>query len=358
MSHRLLALVVIISEISGSLSQQHIKLTTSSSSLIATITADSDGPLSPLSKTSPGDLFKFEYTSSKFFHDELTRRTGDLDRSHVISTAVHIEDVEKVNGADLELKPALVFKAVITSTLSDVGLYKAVTRSPLTGGWQDKGAAGPDLAPILQKVSSAILLDELVAAGLVQHGAALDLTFQAYSGSLNERGVAATVTEILSEQKSGWLMFAAGFFFSCLLLTIVTACGYIYLRDSGKLSSWFGNDDGAGSVHYKGDVDVENATTASGILGLIGHHPLADISNSGMHRRRKKFSSQGSTDDSSASGTLSPTNSQLTNGTSKRKKNPLGITSMSVLNSTSFRTPQKVSSGKLVVYNAERMSRT
>ena len=94
MAHRLLALVVIISEISCSLSQQHIKLTTSSSTVTATITADSDGSLSPLSETSPDDLFKFEYTASKLFHQELTDHAGDLDRSHAISTAVNVEDVE------------------------------------------------------------------------------------------------------------------------------------------------------------------------------------------------------------------------------------------------------------------------
>ena len=358
MVHRLLALVVIIGEISCSLSQQHIKLTTSSSSVIATITAESDGPLSPLSKTSPGDLFKFEYISSKLFHRELTDHARDLDRSQVISTAVNVEEVSMVSGADLEITPSLVITMITTSTLSDVGLYKAVTRSPLTGGWQDKETK--DLAPILQeRVSSAGLLDELVASGLIQEGAALDLSFQAYTGSSNERGVTATETDILSEQKSGWLMFAAGFFMSLLVVTIISAAGFIYLRDSGKLAYWFGDGDGTGSVHYKGDIDVENATTASGLLGLIGHHPLADISNSGrLHRRRKKSSSQGSTDDSSAPDTLSPTNSQLTNGTSKRKKNPLGITSMSVNCRSSFRTPQKVTSGKLVVYNAERLTRT
>ena len=172
--------------------------------------------------------------------------------------------IQKVSGADLEMKPSLVIKAVITSTLSDVGLYKAVTRSPLTGGWQDKGAK--DLAPILhERVSSASLLDQLVAAGLVQDGASLDLSFTTYSGSLNERGVTAATTEILAEQKSGWLMFAAGFFFSLLVVTIISAWGFIYLRDNGKLASWFGIDDGAGSVHFKGDIDIENATTASGI---------------------------------------------------------------------------------------------
>ena len=38
--------------------------------------------------------FKFEYTASKLFHQELTDHAGDLDRSHAISTAVNVEDVE------------------------------------------------------------------------------------------------------------------------------------------------------------------------------------------------------------------------------------------------------------------------
>merc|ERR1711862_80751 len=133
------------------------------------------------------------------------------------------------------------------------------------------------------------------------------------------------------------------------------------------------------SVHF---ADVEcAATTASGVLGLVGYHPQAELGLVGQHsqaekenqnnnirmthRRRKKHSSNsGSTDESSATNMISPTNSQTKSqvtGMTRATKRPLGITSMSKLNSPnsiSFLTPQKEKSDKLVLYDAERMTRT
>jgi hypothetical protein len=41
-------------------------------------------------------------------------------------------------------------------------------------------------------------------------------------------------------------------------------------------------------VHYEGNVDVENVTTASGVLGLKGRHPEAEDKEYEIPNQRKR----------------------------------------------------------------------
>jgi hypothetical protein len=48
------------------------------------------------------------------------------------------------------------------------------------------------------------------------------------------------------------------------------------------------------ALHYEGNVDVENVTTASGVLGLKGRHPEAeDKENENPNQRKRPKKSQG-----------------------------------------------------------------
>jgi len=352
-------LALFLGVVASAVAQHTIKLTTTSAKLSLSVSSRD-------TKLDTAELFQFETAMSKLFHNELSEHTSKLDRdaanTHVIVTSVHVQEQTKTDGADLEFKPSLRIESILSVTFSDVGMYKAVKRSPILGGLEKKTA--PNLSTILsQIVFTSDILEVLIESNLVSDDASIGTL--SFDGSVNERGVTATETDIVSKKESGaGGMFFAGMFLTLLLVTIIGLGTYVYLKESGRLVL-LGNKGDDASVHYD-DFECA-ATTASGVLGLVGYHPQAEKENQNsnvrrIHRRRKKCSSDfGSTYASSAGDMISPTNSQVTCSMTKATKRPLGITSMSKLNSSrsiSFLTPQKVKSDKLVLYDAERMTRT
>mmetsp|Transcript_6269 Transcript_6269/g.9792 ORF Transcript_6269/g.9792 Transcript_6269/m.9792 type:complete len:139 (+) Transcript_6269:2-418(+) len=117
------------------------------------------------------------------------------------------------------------------------------------------------------------------------------------------------------------------------------------------------------AVHHLDDDEEEDVVMeerrivpANGLLGLKGHHPSA-ASNENSHpnsvpRRRKRIGDKDSPFSCDTSA-FSP-NSQATSSS----RHPLGIRSMTKLNS-SFFTPQKPkSSRQMVLYDVERLTKS
>jgi hypothetical protein len=383
---------------------QLIKLTTTSATFDLVLGIDNDNSDGHDILSTNYEQFIFESSMSKLFHTKLSKyyadsRDIDFSRSRVVATSVHIEHMmpttSKVtnNATTTEKKNTptsayVLFKSVVSVTFSDVGLYKALKAAPITGGLEAKLA--PDVASHLTEIISSadlmrVLIDEeLIASN--DNSTEIELSFVKFDGSLDERGMTATETEILSSGKNndGWPMFFAGMMFAFLMVSIATVAAWVYKKEfpfvfAGGNTCDVEEEDAAAckSVHYKeGDAD-DVATTASGILGTKGMHPRATTfeendenahpNNGGgsAYRRRKRYgnsSSSSQTEDDTEvgsprddAGCCSP-RTPLGAAMSSRRF-PLGITSMRRLDS--IRTPQKVDGDRRPsMYDIDRLTRS
>eukprot|EP00804_Cyclotella_cryptica_P020721 CCRYP_003524-RA/>CCRYP_003524-RA protein AED:0.03 eAED:-0.03 QI:0/-1/0/1/-1/1/1/0/352 len=327
--------------------QQQVQLFTTSSKFQLSLSTDRT--------FSVNDLFQFESATSKLFHENVSDYHGNGVDAHAVVTGVHVERVKREpmeNSGDY----AMIIDSVVSMTFSEVGLSGALVRG------MDDGET-LDISSVL---SSAVTADEVMSV-LQEHGLAddatsiVDLSFSPYQGSINQLGVYFTDTDLVSKRRnSGWPMFFAGVMIALLLCGIMAIALWLYLNENG---TWIKRQNSTKSVHYEGDVDVEEATTASGVLGLKGHHPQAEVDKENdrpnrRNRRPKKSASLGSksswTVDTDDVGTLTPMSQQSVVSASSR--HPLGITSMRKLNT--FLTPQKPKSDRVVLYDIDRFSYT
>ena len=280
---------------------QLIKLTTTSATFDLVLGIDNDNYDGHDILSTNYEQFIFESSMSKLFHTKLSTyyadsRDIDFSRSRVVATSVHIERMlptstsnvinEEDNDAaatttekkNTPTSAYVLLKSVVSVTFSDVGLYKALKAAPITGGLEAKLA--PDVASHLTEIISSadlmrVLIDEeLIASN--DNSTEIELSFVKFDGSLDERGMTATETEILSSGKNndGWPMFFAGMMFAFLMVSIATVAAWIYKKEfpfvfAGGNAGDVEEDAAAAckSVQYKqGDGD-DVATTASGILG-------------------------------------------------------------------------------------------
>lgn len=246
--------------------------------------------------------------------------------------------------------------SVVSVTFSEIGLSGALIR-----GIEEEEH---DVEKILSEtVSNVDMMNLLLDNGLADATSIADMSFAPFTGSVNERGVYTTDTDLVSKKKnSSWPMFFAGVMIT-LILCGITAMGlYTYLNEKG---TWMKRQKSNKSVVAEGDVDVENATTASGVLGLKGHHPEAeDKENAHPNQARRMRKGQGAilntltmdTDDITDFEEVQLTPSSLTpqSCVSAASRFPLGITSMRKLNS--FKTPQRPKSDKVVMYDVNRFN--
>ena len=160
--------------------------------------------------------------------------------------------------------------------------------------------------------------------------------------------------------KPGFHPMAAGFFF--FFMPVVGVLYYVVKKERGEWPFDKTRDDrSSSSVHYNGDLDLEVATTASGVLGLKGHHPRASTDAENAHPNRNAYRRK--TPGSATSRTATTSSYASTAGKTVRSgasrassKHPLGITDMKRL--SSFLTPQKAKSDAMVMYDVERLTRT
>ncbi len=304
--------------------------------------------------------FQFESAASKLFHNDITHRESGANdpyaNSRAVLTTVQVSDKYTVNNL-------LTMEGVVSVTFSQVGIYKALKRSPLTGGVEEKVA--PDLASLLSKViSEEELFTILVLSGIVPEGYnedQLKVSFESYDGDFNARGMYSLGdTEIVSNGKNGgWAMFWAGVFFTLVFGGSTAVVSWLYKFEHGHWPFFPNNEESRGDivVHHdedEEDEDVEMIVPTNGLLGLKGHHPSA-ASKENSHpnsaaRRRKRIGESPSSYDESA---FSP-NTQAT----PSSRHPLGIKSMRKLN-TPFFTPQKpTSSRQMVLYDVERLTKS
>ena len=269
--------------------------------------------------------------------------------SHAVVTGVHVEKVHYDNAQ------IMTVESIVSVTFSEVGLSNALMR-----GLDEEGE---DVSSVLDKtVTSVDMMNVLLDIGLVDATAITDIAFSPFTGPLNQRGVYSTDTDLVSSRKnSGWPMFFAGVMVT-LILAGITAMGlYTYLNENG---TWMRRQKSNKSVHYNGNVDIENATTASGVLGLKGHHPeLEDKENAHPNSNRRRYrKGQGpipntftmDTDDITDFEDVQLTPSSLTpqSCVSTASRHPLGITSMRKLGS--FKTPQRPKSERMALYDVNR----
>ena len=274
-------------------------------------------------------------------------------------TTVQVNDKYTVNNL-------LTMEAVVSVTFSQVGIYKALKRSPLTGGLEEKVA--PNLASLLSNVvSEEELFTALVTAGISTadyNEDELNVSFESFDGDFNERGMYSLGdTEIVSNGKNGgWGMFWAGIFFTLVFGSSAAMGSWLYKAEHGHWPFFPDMEDSRDIVvhHHDEEDDVMEEmriVPANGLLGLKGHHPSA-ISKENSHpnsaaRRRKRIGAKDSPSSYDASA-FSP-NSQATPSS---RHPPLGIRSMRKLN-TSFFTPQKPKSNRqMVLYDVERLTKS
>ena len=275
-------------------------------------------------------------------------------------TSVHVEHMENADGVG-ESPASLTLDSIVSVTFSEVGLAGAI----ITTNPGESGGDVSNLASTLTKaVSSEDVMKALMNEGLVTDDTELlTLSFSQFDGTSEERGIFSTETEIVTKRKNdGWPMFFAGVMLSVLLVSIWLVGSWIYQKEQLDKSPSSEKQSSCRSVYYDGDVDLEDATTASGVLGLKGHHPVATQDENAhpnrMNRRKRRGGSSshktGATDDSSQCDAFSPM-SQRT-AASASSKQPLGITSMRKL--STFLTPQKPKSNRVNVYDIERLTYT
>ena len=354
---------------------QVVKISTNSATFTVSVTAEQCRTFST------NESFQYESAMSALLHTVLSTYASDSDaaKSRVIATSVHIERMrnrDKVKNkneddaasdggvVDETSSPALTLRSVVSVTSSDVGLlYNALTVS--SGLEEDsaqetvasiltKSVKESDILKVFQHVSEDLVTDDT---------SVLELSFTEHSG---QDAVTSTNTEIQmsGNANDGWPMFWAGTMFTLLFVGIGSVCSWVYKKEYGHWPFMKGGNDDDGScnsVHYEGDVDLEVATTASGVLGLKGCHPHAEVENdenshpnSSVYRRRSNrglsTGTGGTTPTSKASyvkGLASPTSRSHMSGNSS--KYPVGITSMKKLSSMS--SPKKQSSTDLVPFN-------
>ena len=305
--------------------------------------------------------FQFESAASKLFHNKITHRDrGENDpyaSSRAVLTTVQVNDKFTVNDF-------FTMEAVVSVTFSQVGIYKALKRSPLTGGLEEKVA--PNLAYLLSNlVSEQELVSVLELSGVINEGGIeedqLQVSFESFDGDFNERGMYSLGdTEIVSNGKNGgWAMFWAGIFFTLVFGSSIAVASWLYKAEHGHWPFFPDVDDAKDDVvmHNEENVMEDRIIPASGLLGLKGHHPSA-ASKENSHpnsapRRRKRI---GAKDSPSSFDTSAFTPSSQATSSSR---NPLGIRSMRKLN-TSFFTPQKSrsSSRQMVLYDVERLTKS
>ena len=351
-------------------SQQHVQLTTASAKFNLSLTPNEQGHT-----FSTYQHFQFESATSRLFHEALTNYVGGEDsgsaKSRVVVTSVHVERMKTTNVDDTDEADsgaALSLESVVSATFSDVGLYQAVKV-----GLNDDTSSEPNLAAILTgTVSSSDVMKALIANELVAEDAkATEFSFTEFEGAIDERGVYATETDIVSKSvNDGWPMFFAGVMMTLLVVSIVSVAHWIRNKNKSISSSHASTiaeknnaDDARGckSVHYVGDVDLEVATTASGVLGLKGHHPQAENDENAHPNRMMSYRGKRRGLQSSSGQTSSTSSEYLSPGSprtqkSASSKHPLGITSMRKLES--FKTPPKPKSDRLALYDVERLTRT
>eukprot|EP00986_Skeletonema_menzelii_P002047 scaffold556_cov144-Skeletonema_menzelii.AAC.16 len=304
--------------------------------------------------------FQFESAASKLFHNKITHRDSGANNdpyasSRAVLTTVQVNDKYTVNNL-------LTMEAVVSVTFSQVGIYKALKRSPITGGLEEKVA--PDLASLL----SSVVSDKEIFTALVMSGIStadyskdqLRVSFESFDGDFNERGMYSLGdTEIVSNVKNGgWAMFWAGIFFTLVFSSTIAIGSWMYKDEHGHWPFFPDIVDSRDMVVHQDEEDVmeDMIVPASGLLGLKGHHPIAASKENshpnGSARRRKRIGAKDSPFSCDASA-FSP-NSQATSSS----RHPLGIRSMRKLN-TSFFTPQKPkSSRQVVLYDVERLTRS
>lgn len=327
--------------------QQQVQLFTNSSEFQLSLSTDRTFTVN--------ELFQLESATSKLFHEKVSDYHGNGVDAHAVVTGVHVERVKREpmeNSGD----NAIIIESVVSMTFSEVGLSGALLRGIGDG-------ENLDISSILSStVTAEEVLRVLQENGLADDATSIvDLSFSPFQGSINQRGIYFTDTDLVSRRRdSGWPMFFAGVMIALLLCGIAAIALWLYLNENG---TWIKRQNSNKSVHYEGDVDVEDATTASGVLGLKGHHPQAEVNKENdrpnrRNRRPKKSASLGSkshwTGDTDDVGTLTPMSRE--SGISASPRHTLGITSMRKLNT--FLTPQKPKSDRVVLYDLERLSYT
>mmetsp|Transcript_20621 Transcript_20621/g.43347 ORF Transcript_20621/g.43347 Transcript_20621/m.43347 type:complete len:355 (+) Transcript_20621:221-1285(+) len=334
--------------------QQSVKLTTKSANFHLSMTSEPDQTFSLKHH------FQFESATSKLFQENISDYTGEKDRRAVV-TSVHVEHIQYGSGDAAASSGSYSLDSIVSVTFSEVGLVG----STITTLNKDKDI--PSLSAALNEIiSGAELKKVLVEEGLAgDDNKILKLSFSDFDGSVEQRGLYSNDAEIVSiRTNEGWPMFFAGVMVVVMLVCIWLVGSWIYKKETRDDEAASGKESSCQSVHYDGDVDLEVATTASGVLGLKGHHPVVDQENMnpnmmGRRKRRGGSTSQktATTDDMSDLGHLSPMSdiSHQTNA-SAASKHPLGITSMRKLNT--FLTPQKPKSDRVPNYNISRLADT
>ena len=325
------------------LSQQQVRLFTTSSQFTLSLT-------SPRTSWNAHEYFQFESATSKLFHTKLSEYDDQSFDSHAVVTGVHVDKIS-LDGMIMNVD------SVVSVTLSEVGLQGALMRG------LDEGK--DDISAVLSKtVTNTDMMNVLLDIGLADAVSIADMTFVPFQGSVNERGVYTTDTDLVSTRKnSNWPMFFAGVMITLLLCGITAMSLHTYLKENG---TWTKRQPSNKSVHYEGDVDAENGTTASGVLGLKGHHPEAEDKENAHpnNSRRRSRKSQGAilssltmeTDEVTFEDVQLTPCSMTSQSVASASRHPVGITSMRKLNS--FLTPQRHKSDKMTLYDVGRWNST
>jgi len=346
-------------------SQQQIKLTTDSANFNLIIPAEQGRTYTT------NEHFRFESVMSRLFHTKLSEYSSDVN-SRIIATNVNVERMRnpdkakpwnkknkdgeeevlymKFDGEEDEKTSTtpvvadLTLNSVVSTTSSDVGLHNALTIGEVE--------EVPSLASILSKiVSSDDILNALNAEDLVMVDDAPSITefsFEDFEDG-EMRGVTATETEFVQRKGSNGPMGWAIFF---LIVAILSGASYVYKQEYGHWPFMKARSgDECDSVHFEGDIDddIENATTASGVLGLKGGHPNAMANNENAHPNmlvRRKSSHRGLSSSSNQGRSLSSPRTQTSGNSSKH---PVGILPSKYPVGGNFLTPpqKKQSSRKL-----------
>ena len=337
--------------------QQLIKVYTTSARLFISIPVNADDPSSFFSVNTQNQ-FQFESASSKLFHNEISNREPGANDPYANSRAV--QTTVQVNDVESEANILLTMEAVVSMTFSQVGIYKALQRSPLTGGVEEKVAI--NLASLLSKViSKDELTNTLVMAGIIPDGYdedLLEVTFESFDGDSDERGMYTKgEMQIVSNGKNGgWAMFFSGIFFTLVFGSSIAVGSWVYKTQHGHWP-FPPNIVESKDIVIHHDEDVESAELVvqnDGYLGLKGHHPSAASKenshpNGAAYRRKRIGNSTSGADDEAY-------DDNATQATFS-SKHPLGIKSIRKLN-TPFFTPQKPKSRPSLMYDVERLTKS
>ena len=366
-THHILMSTVLICTIINCLisvveSQQQIKLTTDSANFNLIIPAEQGRTYTT------NEHFRFESVMSRLFHTKLSESASSDVNSRIIATNVNVERMRnpdkakpwnkknkdgeeevlymKYDGEDeTPVVADLTLNSVVSTTSSDVGLHNALTIGEVE--------EVPSLASVLSKiVSSDDILNALIAEDLVMVDDTPSITefsFEDFEDG-EMRGVTATETEFVQRKGSngpmGWAIFL-------LIMAILSGASYVYKQEYGHWPFMKARSgDECDSVHFEGDIDddIENATTASGVLGLKGGHPNAMANNENAHPNnmlvRRKSSHRGLSSSSIQGRSLSSPKTQTSGNSSKH---PVGILPSKYPVGGNFLTPpqKKQSSRKL-----------